>query len=304
MTRGKIIKQLKREEQNISEAAAVPSPSTASILNYDRNTCPEIIESKQKAYIQRNKSEFAQLVQQLKERKKSGTNDCKEETESNNRTVNSKNSSNNSTDKSIPNTGLSTKSPGCSLISSLIAAEKDQTGNIVNGESIPYQVSDLEDEKTRYEDIKTLPDESESKIITEVSELMTDNNLPPLSSSTPKIKRSSEFLNTNTCSSSTVDSTYQDPQIPNQTVKSENVEDPPVSKRQKINKMSLSRRYGAGSTKKSQCPVCHDLIRESIMNFHLDHCLGILDCENPGSNTDASRKTRSCLLYTSDAADE
>ena len=280
MTRVQIIKQLKREEQNISEAAAVPSPSTASILNYDRNTCPEIIESKQKAYIQKNKSQFAQLVQQLKERKKSETNDSKKETESKNRTMNIKNSSNDSTDKSISNKGLSTKSPRSDTV---IAADNDNICNVFNGESTVYQASDLEDGKALYDDIKTLPDKSESRMNTEVCELVTDNNLPPLSSSTPKIKRSTQFLNTNSCSSSTVESTDQDLQIPNQTVKSENVEDEPVSKRQKTNKLSLSRRYGAGSTKKSQCPVCHDLIRESIINFHLDLCLGREDHKNPSN---------------------
>jgi len=49
------------------------------------------------------------------------------------------------------------------------------------------------------------------------------------------------------------------------------------------NKLSLSRRYGAGSTKKTPCPVCQELIRESLINFHLDHCLG-----QTSSNCEAS----------------
>jgi hypothetical protein len=288
MTRVQIIKQLKREEQNLSEAAAVPSPTTASFLNYDRNTRPEIIESKQKAYIQKNKSQFAQLVQQLKERKKSETNDCKKDLENTNRTQNIQDSFNDITDKSIANSGP----PIISLSSDrVIDGEEHQISKVFHVENKPCQASDLEVGKTLYDDIRTLPDESESKITSQVCELMTENNLPPLSSSTPKMKRSTQFLNT--CSSITDESIYQDSQVPAETVKSENVEDEPISKRQKTNKLSLSRRYGAGSSKKSQCPVCHDLIRESIINFHLDHCLGREDYENPDSNTDASRKTRS-----------
>merc|ERR1712038_1020282 len=100
------------------------------------------------------------------------------------------------------------------------------------------------------------------------------NILSPLKSSTPKLKRlkpntdvvdssKNKSLNENS------DSDFKETNITdNETDSDERI----TTKRK--SKLSLSRRYGAGSTKKTPCPVCQELIRESIINFHLDHCLG------------------------------
>ena len=40
------------------------------LLNYDRNTDPDVMDSKKNAYIKENKSSFSALIEQVRKRKK------------------------------------------------------------------------------------------------------------------------------------------------------------------------------------------------------------------------------------------
>ena len=54
-----MIMKLKKEERNLQQ---VPVVRTPSILNFDSKTDPELIESKQKEYVEKNKDHFKDLI--------------------------------------------------------------------------------------------------------------------------------------------------------------------------------------------------------------------------------------------------
>ncbi len=68
MTKLDMIMKLKRDEHNLQK---IPSVAPPAILNYDRDTDPSIIESKQQAYVNQHKSHFSMLVQKAKMKKNS-----------------------------------------------------------------------------------------------------------------------------------------------------------------------------------------------------------------------------------------
>ena len=59
LTKLEMIMKLKKEERNLQQ---VPVVRTPSILNYDSKTDPELIESKQKEYVEKNKDHFKDLI--------------------------------------------------------------------------------------------------------------------------------------------------------------------------------------------------------------------------------------------------
>lgn len=269
LSRLQIINKLKREEQNLSEASS-SSPSTSSLLNYDRNTNPDIIETKQKAYIQKNQSHFDKLIQQLKERKKEEKSHSSDPQKSKRQKLDDGKSDSDDPEKissHITNTTNSQRFQGSTTSISLqIPSERSAVSSPV--------------EKTKNLSKDVRPVESVIKKSSEDAEIVQ-----PISSSTPKLHRLKRELD-----SDLIGSRINKPLIVNSESDSEEQvvlqndkdSDETITTKRK-SKLSLSRRYGAGSTKKTPCPVCQELIRESLINFHLDHCLG-----QSSSNCEAS----------------
>ena len=299
LSRVQIINQLKREEQNLSEAAS-SSPTTAAILSYDRNTKPEVITSKQQAYLHKNKSQFAQLIHQIKTRKDSELNKSNLNINKNN-AVNSQKS----VDIVKANTVID-KSPV------KIHADRDLKENSTVEQPANVDLSEDDDDEdemmefyrkksaskipaTRqegsssiYDDIRKLDDPKQDvKKDSDSPNAFRPGDIPSHNSSTPRGKKLTPTKIVSNVETPMRESSEEDSIEEND---SQVMDNEPVPKRRKSNKLSLSRRHGAGSTKKTPCPVCQDLVRESLINFHLDHCLG------KHNNTDTSsayRKTRS-----------
>ena len=297
LTKGQIVNQLKREEQSLSNAASSSSPTTASLLNYDRNSRPEVIASKQKSYMQKNQSQFAQLIHQLKERKNAESNQSKED----------------SSGKKHSTDSIETTSEG--IIESDISREhsrnkpssaeclNDNNENKVEVYKCKNELNTISEpnageQSTIYEDICPLNGNLQPKIKSKTNEVPNYETciLPPLNSSTPKTKRLLTQVSNldNQAFTNNDNSENLNPQIiVPENIKLENLEEEPSSKRQKTNRLSLSKRYGAGSTKKTPCPVCQELVRESLINFHLDHCLGNQESSEHGAISCNKRTTRS-----------
>ena len=299
LSRVQIINQLKREEQNLSEAAS-SSPTTAAILSYDRNTKPEVITSKQHAYLHKNKSQFAQLIHQIKARKDSEPN--KSNLNISKKTVVN---SEKSVDIVKANTVIN-KSPV------EIHDDRDLKENSTVEEPAILDLSEDNDDEddmmefyrkksaskipaTRqdgsssiYDDIRKLDDPKEgAKKDSDSPNAFGPGDIPSHNSSTPRGKKLTPTKIVSNVETPMRESSEEDSVEENDF---QVIDNEPVPKRRKSNKLSLSRRHGAGSTKKTPCPVCQDLVRESLINFHLDHCLG------KHNNTDTStayRKTRS-----------
>ena len=299
LSRVQIINQLKREEQNLSEAAS-SSPTTAAILSYDRNTKPEVITSKQQAYLHKNKSQFAQLINQIKARKDSELNKSNLNINKNN-AVNSQKS----VDIVKANTVID-KTPV------KIHDDRDLKENSTVEQPANVDLSEDDDDEdemmefyskksaskipaTRqegsssiYDDIRKLDDPKQDvKKDSDSPNAFRPGDIPSHNSSTPRGKKLTPTKIVSNVETPMRESSEEDSIEEND---SQVMDNEPVPKRRKSNKLSLSRRHGAGSTKKTPCPVCQDLVRESLINFHLDHCLG------KHNNTDTSsayRKTRS-----------
>ena len=269
LSRLQIINKLKREEQNLSEASS-SSPTTSTLLNYDRNTNPDIIETKQKAYIQKNQSHFDKLIQQLKERKKEEKSQISDPHKSKRQKLDD--------EKSNDDDPVKIESHATSAINSQHFQEPTTSASRQIPKERSAVSSPVENTKNLNKDIRPL--ENIIKKSSDDAEI-----LQPISSSTPKSHRLKHELNSNL-----IGTRIHKPLIVNSESDSEeqvvlpndNDCDETITTKRK-SKLSLSRRYGAGSTKKTPCPVCQELIRESLINFHLDHCLG-----QSSSNCEAS----------------
>ena len=267
LTRSQIINKLRREEQNLSEAST-SSPSTSSLLNYDRNTNPDIIETKQKAYIQKNQSHFDKLIQQLKARKR--------EKDLNNDNQESKkqklNREETKEDDLLEVSVHSSRITSSQRFEELTNDVSKPSGIVTFKSPVGIQNRSLR------EDILPLESEKESSEVTQKT--------GPLKSSTPKCNRLNRENDTYLLESS-IDKPMilsSESDFDEQSVTDGDKNNETTTTKRK-SKLSLSKRYGAGSTKKTHCPVCQELIRESLINFHLDHCLG----QQTNSNCEASR---------------
>merc|ERR1711997_970802 len=69
LTKLEMIMKLKKEERNLQQ---VPVIRTPSILNLDSKTDPEVIESKQKEYVEKNKDHFSMLIAKARANKSTG----------------------------------------------------------------------------------------------------------------------------------------------------------------------------------------------------------------------------------------
>ena len=58
-----MIMKLKKEERNLQQVQVVKIPS---VLNFDSKTDPDVIESKQKEYVEKNKEHFSMLIAKAK----------------------------------------------------------------------------------------------------------------------------------------------------------------------------------------------------------------------------------------------
>lgn len=66
LTKLEMIMKLKRDEKNLQK---LPLTSVPPTLNFDRQTDPKVIESKQRDYMQQNKDHFAKLIEKAKANK-------------------------------------------------------------------------------------------------------------------------------------------------------------------------------------------------------------------------------------------
>ena len=251
MTRMQIINKLRREEQNLSEAAVTSSPSTGALLNFDRNTNPDVIETKQKAYIEKNQSHFDTLIRQLKKRKneeKSHSNDneeCKKHKWCKKPLDLKKSNECDPLEISVhPSEGMNSES--CDL--TIQTTAKGPSSEIAD-----LELPDKIDNKSTIDGIKPI----ENNMIRTCSEV--SNILSPLKSSTPKLNRLKP--NTDAIDSSTnkplnenSDSDFKEPNITDDDTDS----DERITTKRK-SKLSLSRRYGAGSTKKTLAQFAKNL---------------------------------------------
>ncbi len=71
MSRLQMVMKIKRDETNLKTSATAASSSNNSLLNFDRNSDVKTIESKQKAYVEKNKSHFETLIAQARKNKES-----------------------------------------------------------------------------------------------------------------------------------------------------------------------------------------------------------------------------------------
>ena len=63
MAKMEMIMKLKKEERNLQQVQVVKIPS---VLNFDSKTDPDVIESKQKEYVEKNKEHFSMLIAKAK----------------------------------------------------------------------------------------------------------------------------------------------------------------------------------------------------------------------------------------------
>jgi len=212
--------------------------------------------------MQKNQSQFQNLIRQLKERKMGEVNHCKDY-HGNKRMKRESDPSDEDCLVDIP-----LRPSGSANNKS--SPRPDQNEIKALSETADTQLTARIKSKTWSDEIRPIENEIVARKSSDESEIF-----PPLSSSTPKIKRLKYD------SDSDVESSVNEPLIRNKKIAGKennsmnneiNTNESSTTKRK--SKLSLSRRYGAGSTKKTPCPVCGELVRESIINFHLDHCLG------------------------------
>ena len=264
---------MKREEQNLSEAAS-SSPTTAAILSYDRNTKPEVITSKQQAYLHKNKSQFAQLIHQIKARKDSELNKSNLNVNKNN-VVNSEKSvdivqENTVIDKSpveIHDERDFKENSTVEQPANLdVSADNDNEDDMMefyrkkSASKIP--VPRQEGSSSIYDDIRKLDDPKQDvKKDSDSPNAFGPGDIPSHNSSTPRGKKLTPTSIVSNVETPIRESSEEDSVEEND---SRVMDNEPVPKRRKSSKLSLSRRHGAGSTKKTPCPVCQDLVRESF----------------------------------------
>ena len=217
-----IVMQVQREEQAEKREISKASTSKSTLLDYDRNTDPEVRDAKKKEYLKENKSSFDSLIADVKRRREAAKK----------------------------------KKDDKDLIS-----PTSQTLSQRTTETLSQPTSEASSQPTN---------ETSSDAETSISVVL---NIPRSSSVSEKMSRVQ--LDSPAPSKKAAISSPKLYVTPKRKHSSDMEESSKKFKQNSIAKAMEETRQRVSTAKKTECPVCSQLVPNIHINAHLDRCLNV-----------------------------